>query len=736
MTTSQTKFPFGSEISVFAARTPEGLNGKPRWLGLDTDHRRLLEALQDGWLRPEASTAGWLLGVQAYAPALPNASCATPAKHAIRARMKLDVEKLPNVDVLVRRDGDWVSVALDAGVSERTPLFWLGALPTFAICELSVTTDEERARLLGLARQFANVELPDRLVIVDATGGDALDCTDPPPDVEPVVVVPPEEDAVRGAMCMAMWAVPRVDPWLDVLVASLSGDAAKLVKAAGEVDAHWWRFAPWDRTNGGATPDDLQEYLWRAATEVFAEAIATDAMPASELARRIVASAVRDGAVRKETEEWRLATQDILRGEATIALDDSRSNWRTCPVGIAIQLVLSRPDPMTFRTWCKDMPDLPPAVWWSAAVLCGLLRGYRRLDIRFRGSTSQREVLAVHALRACGGNVASVRWRHDADKPNWRSQSKGEPGFALLWGNEPIAHLRMQARGAWYIADFANREVLQTAKSIAKELRWQRCWYQELEVPPGTLRVLGTGKVYMQDDRIDVRGNRVRIRLPQDASLYDRFDPKAFRRHVTIEAGTLRAPPRSRTPNAWLGIPGLRYQPGFLSEEEEMDVIGNIRASEWQQGLKRRVQHYGWKYDYGSRKVDPTMRVGPLPGWADVIARRLVDEGFVPQYPDQVIVNEYVGKQGISKHVDSEESFADGIAMVSLGESWEMVFRHGKRKEVGTLERRSVAVMKDDARYRWTHEIPARKNEPGPPRRERGTRISLTFRKVIAQQGR
>ena len=41
--------------------------------------------------------------------------------------------------------------------------------------------------------------------------------------------------------------------------------------------------------------------------------------------------------------------------------------------------------------------------------------------------------------------------------------------------------------------------------------------------------------------------------------------------------------------------------------------------------------------------------------------------------------------------------------------------------------------MTGDARYRWTHEIPKRKYEPGPAGRvERRRRISLTFRKVLA----
>ena len=70
--------------------------------------------------------------------------------------------------------------------------------------------------------------------------------------------------------------------------------------------------------------------------------------------------------------------------------------------------------------------------------------------------------------------------------------------------------------------------------------------------------------------------------------------------------------------------------------------------------------------------------------------------------------------------------------MISLLESWEMVFRNKKdrRKVSQRLERRSATIMRGPARYQWTHEIPNRKFEPGCRRRSR--RISLTFRKVLA----
>ena len=48
------------------------------------------------------------------------------------------------------------------------------------------------------------------------------------------------------------------------------------------------------------------------------------------------------------------------------------------------------------------------------------------------------------------------------------------------------------------------------------------------------------------------------------------------------------------------------------------------------------------------------------------------------------------------------------------------------------LAPQSLLVLNGEARYDWTHEIAARKNDLiDGQRRPRGRRISLTFRKVI-----
>jgi alkylated DNA repair dioxygenase AlkB len=179
--------------------------------------------------------------------------------------------------------------------------------------------------------------------------------------------------------------------------------------------------------------------------------------------------------------------------------------------------------------------------------------------------------------------------------------------------------------------------------------------------------------------------------------------------------------------------PGARIQPRFISEDEADTLLAAIDASDWRADLKRRVQHYGWRYDYRARQVTPDMALGPLPGWLSPLADRIGAEPDIDGAPDQVIVNEYRPGQGISAHVDCAPCFGPAIASLSLGGRCEMVFRHrisGERRSV-MLEPLMLLILSGEARYDWTHEIPARKSDViNGERQPRTRRVSLTFRTV------
>lgn len=186
-------------------------------------------------------------------------------------------------------------------------------------------------------------------------------------------------------------------------------------------------------------------------------------------------------------------------------------------------------------------------------------------------------------------------------------------------------------------------------------------------------------------------------------------------------------------------ISGMFYSPGFLDKDEQSEAVKRINANQWRDDLERRVQHYGWRYDYKARTITSDMYLGPLPYWITRIADRLYDEtGLFDRVPEQVIVNEYYPGQGIALHSD-RDCFGDAVATISLGDDWEMRFRpvKGTSSEDKSilLPRGSALVLTGEARFRWLHGIDKRKSEKGKfSQRERRRRLSLTFRTVINQE--
>jgi alkylated DNA repair dioxygenase AlkB len=182
-------------------------------------------------------------------------------------------------------------------------------------------------------------------------------------------------------------------------------------------------------------------------------------------------------------------------------------------------------------------------------------------------------------------------------------------------------------------------------------------------------------------------------------------------------------------------VSGLIYIPEFIDSAIESALIKTIDAQPWITELKRRVQHYGWRYDYKARSVTNDLRIGVLPDWLQTYAVRLQQAGLFNETPDQVIVNEYQSGQGISAHVDCVPCFADTISSLSLGSPCVMDFNHSKTGEKSSLllEPRSLLVLTGDARYIWQHAIAGRKTDRYCGQIiNRNRRVSLTFRKVLA----
>lgn len=183
-----------------------------------------------------------------------------------------------------------------------------------------------------------------------------------------------------------------------------------------------------------------------------------------------------------------------------------------------------------------------------------------------------------------------------------------------------------------------------------------------------------------------------------------------------------------------INISGLTYISDFISAQEQDFLLAQIDQQPWLTDLKRRVQHYGYKYDYKARAIGNDAYLGPLPDWLSSISKKLHGDSIFPSVPDQAIVNEYLPGQGISAHIDCVPCFADTIASLSLGSPCILEFSNpktGEKKSIA-LEDRSLIILSGPARYEWQHAIPARKSDIiDGIKTERARRVSLTFRNVI-----
>ena len=182
-------------------------------------------------------------------------------------------------------------------------------------------------------------------------------------------------------------------------------------------------------------------------------------------------------------------------------------------------------------------------------------------------------------------------------------------------------------------------------------------------------------------------------------------------------------------------VPGLSFVEDFLTPDEQAYCVQRIDAAqgEWRNDLSRRVQHYGWRYDYKARAITPDMHLGALPDWLANVAQKLYDEtGLFDQVPEQVIINEYLPGQGISTHID-HRGFGPTVCMVSLLDNWEMDFsKNWKDKSPALLKQGSVVLLTEAARSQWQHGISPRRSEPlENGRRDRKRRLSMTFRTVL-----
>ncbi len=177
--------------------------------------------------------------------------------------------------------------------------------------------------------------------------------------------------------------------------------------------------------------------------------------------------------------------------------------------------------------------------------------------------------------------------------------------------------------------------------------------------------------------------------------------------------------------------------PDFISPELEAALVQEIDQNDWFIVPKstRRVQHYGYRYDYTSGSTNQP--APPFPPLLQHLANTIAQMGYMVQ-PQQAIINEYDKTQGIGAHYDRLE-YGPIITSVSLLEDTNMNFAGrpntsyaGQKQEV-LLSRRSLLVMSGPYRQQFTHAIPKRSTVTYPDdkrvaKKADYRRISVTFR--------
>jgi alkylated DNA repair dioxygenase AlkB len=138
------------------------------------------------------------------------------------------------------------------------------------------------------------------------------------------------------------------------------------------------------------------------------------------------------------------------------------------------------------------------------------------------------------------------------------------------------------------------------------------------------------------------------------------------------------------------------------------------------------VVSFGWRYDYGSRRLG---EAAPMPAFLAALRDRAANAALMP--PDrfqQALVTEYTPGAAIGWHRD-KAVFAEVLA-VSLGSVCLLRFR--RREGAGwdrrslSVEPRSLYVLRGPARCDWEHSIPP----------VAALRYSVTFRSLAAAPAR
>lgn len=162
--------------------------------------------------------------------------------------------------------------------------------------------------------------------------------------------------------------------------------------------------------------------------------------------------------------------------------------------------------------------------------------------------------------------------------------------------------------------------------------------------------------------------------------------------------------------------PGFSYFPGFISVEEEKELIREIEKTSLHplifQGYeaKRKVESFGYDWDFQHRKLS---KGKPIPdGFIHLIKKVASHLSLKEENIGEMLLTEYPVGSVINWHRDAPPF--DIILGISLNSDCKFRFRpydkakqHRKNLLAIPLERRSLYKMSGESRTEWEHSIPA-----------------------------
>ena len=176
---------------------------------------------------------------------------------------------------------------------------------------------------------------------------------------------------------------------------------------------------------------------------------------------------------------------------------------------------------------------------------------------------------------------------------------------------------------------------------------------------------------------------------------------------------------------------GLLYQPDFLTQQEESELLRIFRELPFQAfdfhgyTARRRVLEFGLEYDFTTRRATPTQS---FPEFLSSVRERAAQfAGISSSELVEGMVTEYSPGAPIGWHRDAPQFGT--IIGISLASTSRMRFKPYKAegKPVAlTLEPRSIYLMRGPARWKFQHSIPAVKE----------LRYSITFRTLRSRENK